>query len=237
MQIFTVVVSDDIVLCDTPVCHAEVRRMVADEPLSGSAHPATEVVLCVIEGEMQVGVTGAPGRDRAARDLNLGLMEGVQIPAGQGWSARAGDHGAKILRVDSPHPGFDSSQRLMPELQQPHRFAVASGQWLVYDDYVRGGVLNFAPGFAADRHFHQDADEIFWFFQGVCRVTGPEGAVLVEAGQIVYTPAGEWHIIENAGREPLLMFVTVTPNLLPSHTFFDATGRPYARSMAPLTHP
>ncbi|MCL4506336.1 MAG: hypothetical protein M1434_06930 [Chloroflexi bacterium] len=59
----------------------------------------------------------------------------------------------------------------------------------------------------------------------------------LDAGRIVYTPAGEWHIIENRSADPLLMFLTVTPNIVPSHTFFDATGKPYARSMQPLTHP
>lgn len=227
MQIFSVARSDNQVLCDTPFCYAEVRRLEAGAQLIGSSQPAMEVVLCIMEGTLEV--TGAPG--------GLGGMEGIQIPAGQRWSATAGDQGAKVLRVDSPHPGFDPSRPLMAALSRPHRFAVAHGQMLVYDDYVRGGVLTFAPAFAAGKHYHQDADEIFWFFQGTCRVTHPQGQTRVEAGHIVYTPAGEWHVIENAGREPLLMFLTVTPNIAPSHTFFDADGRPYARSMQPLTHP
>ena len=122
----------------------------------------------------------------------------------------------------------------MPPLAHPYRFAVAGGQTLVYTDYVRGGVLTFAPGFAADKHFHQDADEIFWFFQGTCRVTVPDGAFIIPAGNIIYTAPYEWHIIENVGDEPLLMFLTVTPNIVPSHTFFDAKGEPFVRSWEPL---
>jgi quercetin dioxygenase-like cupin family protein len=65
-------------------------------------------------------------------------------------------------------------------------------------------------------------------------VTTPDGAVLAPAATIVLTPAGEWHIIENVGDEPLLMFLTVTPNIVPSHTFFDADGRPVVQSWEPL---
>jgi len=182
--------------------------------------------LCVVEGQLDLQVDGEP--------LRLGLMTGVQIPAGQAWTAVVGSAGAKLLRVDSPHPTFTPDRALMPRLESAHRFAIADGQMLIYTDYVRGGILNFAPGFAADKHFHQDAEEIFWFFQGTCRVTTAEGAVLAPAGTIVYTAPGEWHIIENVGDEPLLMFLTVTPNIVPSHTFFDANGAPLVRSWAPL---
>jgi quercetin dioxygenase-like cupin family protein len=102
---------------------------------------------------------------------------------------------------------------------------------------VRGSVLTFAPGFAADKHFHEGADEIFWFFSGTCRVIAPNDDVTLPEGSIVYTPAGEWHIIANAGDTPLMMFLTVTPNIVPSHTFFASDGAPYARSMQPLRQP
>ena len=123
----------------------------------------------------------------------------------------------------------------MPALEQPHQFPLATGGKGVYTDYYRTGILTFAPGFAAEKHFHQDADEIFWFFQGACRVTTPDGAASAPAGTIVLTPAGEWHIIENVGDEPLLMFLTVTPNIIPHHTYFDAAGRPEVRDWQPLT--
>ncbi len=221
MQVFTINQITTHVLCNTPQCFAEVRTLAPGEAI---APAAAEVTLCVIEGSVDLGAIGI-----------LDAMTGVQIPAGYTWHGAAGTSGAKVLRVDSPHPDFDAAQRLIVPLTAPHRFAVAGGQMMVYDDYVRGGVLTFAPGFIADKHFHDGADEIFWFFQGQCRVTGPYEEVVLDAGNIVLTPANEWHIIANAGSQPLLMFLTVTPNVVPSHTFFDADGKPYARSMLPLT--
>ena len=220
------ITDDNVVLYDTRFGRVELRRFGMGEGLAGAATPPVETVLCVVEGQLEFQVDGKP--------LALGTMEGVQIPAGQAWTATVGNGGAKLLRVDSPHPTLTPDRALMPRLESVHRFAVADGQMLIYTDYVRGGILNFAPGFAADKHFHQDAEEIFWFFQGACRVTTAEGAVLAPAGTIVYTAPGEWHIIENVGDEPLLMFLTVTPNIVPSHTFFDAHGAPFVRSWAPL---
>ncbi|MCX6045588.1 MAG: cupin domain-containing protein, partial [Chloroflexi bacterium] len=216
-------------LCDTPLCHAEVRQVTRNEQLGAAATPPVETVLCVIDGQLTVLING--------ESLHLTAMQGVQIPAGHAWTAQATAHPTKVLQVDSFHPALIPEQALMEPLAHVHPFEIGADQWLVYTDYVRGGVLNFAPHFAADKHFHQNADEIFWFFQGSCRVTTADGPVLCPAGTIVYTAPDEWHIIENAGDEPLLIFLTVTPNIVPSHTFFDADGAPLVRSWAPLRGP
>lgn len=215
-----------VVLCDTPQSRIALTHWAPGANMTATATPPVEVVLCVRDGEVTIRVDG--------EQLHLGAGDGVQLPAGHAWQATVGATGAQVLRVDSFHPGFTPAKSLMPPLAQPHRFTVAGGQKLVYTDYVRGGVLTFAPGFTADKHFHQDADEIFWFFQGTCRVTVPDGSFTVPAGNIIYTAPYEWHIIENVGDEPLLMFLTVTPNIVPSHTFFDAHGEPFVRSWEPL---
>jgi len=217
------------VLCDTPLSEATIRRLPAGSTLESDVERRIEVVICVIQGQLSLTADQA--------QVQLGKMQGTQIPAGQGWSAVAGQAGATVLQVKSLHPGFDPGRALMPALPTVHLFDIADGQKLVYTDYVRGGVLNFGPRFAADKHFHQDADELFWFLSGTCRVGSADGEVVVASGNIIYIPPGEWHIIANAGDEPLLMFVTVTPNIVPSHTFFKPDGTLYARSMAPLTKP
>ena len=219
----------NIVLYESTLSKAEIRSYPGQEQIGAEATPAHEVVFCVVDGALTV----TAGEER----VELGPMQGVQIPAGWAWSAQSGPAGAKVLWVDSFHPNLAAGQALLPALERLHRFDVAHDQWLVYTDYVRGGVLTFAPGFAADKHFHQDADEIFWFFRGTCRVTTADGVAVVPAGEIVYTRPGEWHIIENAGDEPLLMFLTVTPNIVPSHTFFLPDGTPHVRNWSPLRGP
>lgn len=228
MQRFAIA-SEYALLCDTPRSYIEIRTLPAEASIGPVRATPAEVVICVISGELTVSADGE------ARHLQA--MQGVQIPAGLAWTASSGATGAKILRFDSFHPALAPDGQLMPPLTQLHTFDVAADQWLVYTDYVRGGVLTFVPHFAADKHFHQDADEIFWFFEGTCRVTTPDGVALVPAGEIVYTAPGEWHIIENASDTPLRMFLTVTPNIVPSHTFFDEHGAPHVRSWQPLRNP
>lgn len=224
MKVFSID-DEQVILSDTPTCWAELRRYGAKAQLGAPATPPVEVVFCVVDGQADVAVNGAT--------FHLDALQGVQIPAGMAWQATVGA-GTKVLRVDSLHPNFTPARALMAPLAAPHRFAIADKARLVYTDYMRAAVLNFAAGYAADKHFHQDADEIFWFFSGSCRVVTPEGEIIGSAGTIVYTAPGEWHIIENAGQEPLLMFLTVTPNIVPSHTFFDADGNPVVRSWEPL---
>lgn len=231
MKLFAV--NTDQVLCDTPVCSTELRTVATTDTLTNAA-AAKEAILCVLAGELQIMVQRTP---QSQLRVTLNAMQGAQVPAGLTWTARSLRSNTRVLRVDSPHPTFNPQQRLLEPLREVHRFNVAQGEQLIYDDHVRGAVLTFAPGFAAEKHFHQDADELFWFFQGTARVITPDGEVIAPAGTIVYSPADEWHIIANAGETPLLMFLTVTPNLVPSHTFFRADGAPYARSLEPLRQP
>ncbi|MCS7060094.1 MAG: cupin domain-containing protein [Anaerolineae bacterium] len=227
MDIFSIH-HDDVVLCDTPLSYAELRRLKAGESIANPSAGRTETILCVVEGELAVAFDEAP----------LWAMQGVHIPAGALWSATAGASGAKVLRIDSRHPDFDPARALMPALPTPERFEIADGLGLTYTDYFRSRVLNFAPQFAAERHFHEGADELFWFYQGTARVTTPQQDAVLPAGSIIVNPAGEWHIIANASADqPLRMFLTVAPNRVPSHTFFDDEGRPVVRNMAPLTRP
>jgi mannose-6-phosphate isomerase-like protein (cupin superfamily) len=236
MQIFSINDSEDRVLCDTPTCHADLRRYRAGEALGHTARARVETVLCVVEGEltMQLRDGVAPLGEAL---LRLGAMQGAHVPAGREWLAVVGAPGAQVLRVDSLHPGFEPARALMPALGETEVFAIAGGTSLTYTDYFRSAVLTFAPGFAAEKHFHQGADEMFWFFSGTARVSTPGGEAALPEGSIIINPAGEWHVIANDGdARPLLMFLTVAPNVVPSHTFFDAAGRPVVRSMQPLTH-
>ena len=232
MKIFSMNSPGDQVLCDTPVCYTEIRHIHTGETFDGFAHSLTETVLCIVSGSLHIKAE----IDGKVSHANLTDMQGAQLPTGSSWSASATSKTVKVLRIDSPHPNHTAAQNLIAPLRSLHTFKIAANQSLVYTDYVRGGVLNFAPRFAADKHYHERADEIFWFFEGTCHITTAKADVLLPAGSIVYTPADEWHIIANDGGSPLLMFLAVTPNVVPSHTFFKPDGTTYARSMEPLTH-
>lgn len=83
----------------------------------------------------------------------------------------------------------------------------------------RSGILVWDVGLKTGRpHAHRNAIEIFYFFQGDCRMlVGPDDRV-VRAGEFVVVPPEAPHAFEVVGDVPVGLFLIVTPNLLPSHT-------------------
>ncbi len=230
MRIFSIQ-QDDVVLCDSPFTYADLRRYRPGDMFGRQSRPRVETILCAVEGNLFIGVAGRP-------PIPVRHRQAAHIPAGVAWAASTGAQEVKVLRVDSLHPNLDPAQALMPALADVEVRDIADGLSLTFTDYVRSRVLNFAPGFAADRHFHAGADEMFWFYRGTAHIITPDQDVVLPEDSIIINPAGEWHVIANgSAADPLLMFLTVTPNVTPSHTFFDADGQPVVRSMQPLTRP
>ena len=60
----------------------------------------------------------------------------------------------------------------------------------------------------------------FFFREGQCRITVEGEVEDVGVGDIVVVPAEHKHKLRS-GPDPLLMWLTVTPNLKPSHTFYE----------------
>ena len=83
MKLFSIA-DDHTVLCDTPLCFAEIRRLAANTPVTAHTSSPAEVVLCVLDGEVHVDVEGAETQ------FVLGPMDGIQIPAGQDWRGQTG---------------------------------------------------------------------------------------------------------------------------------------------------
>jgi len=68
------------------------------------------------------------------------------------------------------------------------------------------------PGAVSSRHNHARAEQI-WIIErgeGALLLAGGETAALA-AGDIVRTPAGDIHGVENTGREPLVYLAITTP--------------------------
>jgi len=95
---------------------------------------------------------------------------------------------------------------------------------VVWNDFLRGGYATWEVGFACDYHYHRDAGELFIFLEGACEVTVPGETRVCKAGETVYCPPGEPHILKAVGDRPLKMFLVVTPNHAPTHTMVQPDG-------------
>jgi quercetin dioxygenase-like cupin family protein len=96
----------------------------------------------------------------------------------------------------------------------------------VWNTYLRAGYARWEVGQTCEIHSHQEAAEIFIFLDGECRFETETGAQTVRAGQTVYVGPGERHKLTAVGDRPLVMFMAVTPNHAPTHTFYRDDGTP-----------
>jgi len=190
-----------------------------------------EAALCLVDGSGRLEMASmAP--------IEVNRQVALHIPSQTPWRFVAGSSGAHVLQIVSRHPGFDSSRRLMPALEDLDVVDISSERRFRYTDHFRGGMIVFPPGQGAEKHFHEGADEVFWFVQGECSLRTQEGNVICRPGDVAIFAAGEWHsLVNESGDQSLHLFFTVTPNIVPSHTYFRPDGTTYPRSMQPLTSP
>jgi quercetin dioxygenase-like cupin family protein len=104
-----------------------------------------------------------------------------------------------------------------------HQIEAAGGN-VVATAQMRGGAHRWPPGWVAQLHSHDGADEVFAFLQGTCEITVEDETRIVTAGDFVFVPAEAKHTLKNIGADDLLVFLVVAPNHAPSHTFYDAAG-------------
>ena len=94
----------------------------------------------------------------------------------------------------------------------------------VWNDYIRADFATWEVGKDCEVHYHEDAVEIFIFLEGMCEFTAGEEMEIVRAGQAVYVGPGEPHRLKAIGDTPLKMFLFVSPNHAPTHSFIGQDG-------------
>ena len=83
---------------------------------------------------------------------------------------------------------------------------------------IRSRFLRFEPGQVADRHSHDLGHEVFFILQGVAHFEIEGGCRQVKAGQLCVALADEIHQVRNDTDEPMIMYLSVTPHIQPTHT-------------------
>jgi quercetin dioxygenase-like cupin family protein len=90
---------------------------------------------------------------------------------------------------------------------------------------VRGRFLRMEPGEIGPRHSHDLGDELFLILQGQCEFEIEGDRAVLGPGQLCVARVNQLHEVRVVGDEPMVMFLTVTPHLEPTHTFWDDAGR------------
>ncbi len=74
------------------------------------------------------------------------------------------------------------------------------------------------------RHSHDLGHEIFLILQGVAEFEINGEIARVEPGQLCFAAVDEPHSVRVIGDEPVIMYLSVTPHILPTHTMLDVNG-------------
>ena len=95
---------------------------------------------------------------------------------------------------------------------------------LLVTPHIRSRFLRMEPGQGARMHSHDLGHEIFLSLQGSCifYIEGDEQEL--HPGQLCLALADEIHQVRVTSDEPMIMYLSVTPHIQPTHTSRDKDG-------------
>src|SRR5262245_46463900 len=96
---------------------------------------------------------------------------------------------------------------------------------LIVTPEIRARFLELPVGEAATRHSHDLGHEVFLILQGRCEFEIDGETAVLERGQLCLAMADQLHSVRNVGDEPVVMYLSVTPHVEPTHTYWDEHGR------------
>ena len=107
---------------------------------------------------------------------------------------------------------------------------------LIVTPEIRGRFLQLAVGQVATRHSHDLGHEVFLILQGRCQFEIDGETAVLEPGQLCIALAGQMHQASNVGDEPVVMYLSVTPHVEPTHSYWDERGRKLPPRYGSLGH-
>ncbi len=182
---------------------------------TGVVSNRSDLVLLFTEGELQIVI--------GDRSQSISASAQAYINAGVSFEIVTGDSDIAYLIASCPGSKLNPSPAHDPK-------AVTGGVTVLrtdrYDRFpdsglVRGGMFYLDEGKIATYHSHDATAETFVFLKGECDAKVDGETEHFSAGEVLYVPAEEKHELANVGNGRLEVWLTVTPNVSPSHTFYD----------------
>lgn len=90
---------------------------------------------------------------------------------------------------------------------------------------IRGRFLRMEPGEVGPRHSHDLGDEVFLILEGMCEFEIEGERAVLGPGQLCVARANQLHEVRVVGDKPMTMYLSVTPHIEPTHTFWDEHGQ------------
>jgi quercetin dioxygenase-like cupin family protein len=205
------------VLASDETVHLEVRELRPGASTGLVRHPRSDAVALFFECESGEVLT-------SDRRHTLAGMKHAHVSAGTAYEVR--NTGSRTLRYAHGlcGPGPTETPSRHDRKGSPGGVTMLGTEQ--YDRFpdsglVRGGMWFLEPGASARYHSHDGAPEVFVFLKGRCEMTVEGEVVKVATGDVAYVAPEMKHGFRNVGRDRLVVWLTVTPNVTPSHTFYE----------------
>ena len=89
---------------------------------------------------------------------------------------------------------------------------------------IRARFLRFEPGDVATRHSHDLGAEVFLIMQGRAEFEIEGETAVLGPGELCFAGRDEMHQVRVVGDEPVIMYLSVTPHVEPTHTMYAGDG-------------
>ncbi|MGH2461828.1 MAG: cupin domain-containing protein [Chloroflexota bacterium] len=93
---------------------------------------------------------------------------------------------------------------------------------IVVTPEIRGRFLRMEPGEVASRHSHDLGHEMFLILDGQCEFEIDGDRAVLGPGQACFARRDQLHQVRVIGDRPMTMYLSVTPHIDPTHTFWTA---------------
>jgi len=100
---------------------------------------------------------------------------------------------------------------------------------------IRSRFVRMDPGEVSVRHSHDLGHEIFLVLDGQAEFEIEERRRVLTEGQLCIAEVGEKHSITCMGEKPMIMYLSVTPHVEPTHTRWTDDGQKLQPSYGPST--
>jgi len=192
------------------------------ESLKLSAHESSGVLSC--DGDVVVLILSGEGTV-ATSDRKFDLSDSSQfhVNAGNRFELNTGNQELRYLLATCPAGELSSNKEHDPKIKPGGVTLLTTSRYDRFPDsgLVRGGMFFLDEGKTASYHSHDSAAEVFVFLKGQCRAKVDGVSEEFGPGEVLYVPAEEKHELKNIGNSLLEVWLTVTPNVSPSHTFYE----------------
>ncbi len=175
----------------------------------------SDVVLLFFEGDLRLST--------ADRIHDVTAPSQAHISAGIAFEIAAGDTDVSYLFVTCPASEVESVPVHDPGAQTGGVTVLRTDRYDRFPDsgLVRGGMFYLDEGKIATYHSHDAAAEVFVFLKGECEIMVDGVSERFSPGEVLYVPAEQKHELANVGEGRLEVWLTVTPNITPTHTFYE----------------